>query len=41
VLEIRFTEPHWYKGKCKYASVRPFFLYGLPDTYLYRNNKDF
>jgi hypothetical protein len=34
LLEIRFSEPNWYKGKCKFALVRPISLYGLPDFHI-------
>jgi hypothetical protein len=33
VLEIKFSEPDWYKNKCKSALVRPLLLYWLPDLY--------
>jgi hypothetical protein len=31
VPEIKFSEPNWYKGKCKSALVMPLFFNGLPD----------
>jgi hypothetical protein len=41
VLEIRFSEEKQYKGECKSALVRPFFLNGLPDLYVsFQINKD-
>jgi hypothetical protein len=40
VLEIRFSEPHWYKGKCKSALVRPFSLCALPDISLFSSKQE-
>jgi hypothetical protein len=37
VLEIRFSEPNWYKRKWEIALVRPLFLWITRFTYLFSN----